>query len=306
MIKKWLTGLFTNPFDQLLKKASAENASRFLIVWNRGMGDVPLGLYALVHRIRTFIPNASITFLTRSDLADTFKMLEGIQVLVAEDWKRGNQYDTGQSLKEHNLALNMFDVVLEKPDPTRWLKWQLGTLVPKLKWCDEWDALVDRFDLDPNETYIGAHVNTETGGYYGYEKNWDVSCWQKLFNLVQKENKGKILLFGMEKEPAFLMDGVIDLRGETSLFDMLSLVKNRCRYLVAPDSGVLSLVYYLNATYPLTLVSLWADPRQGVLKQNVASPNYELEHTPLIGENDNVSNISVDAVYNALFSKSHE
>lgn len=300
-MKKLLDAIRPNPFDKLLKKMAYEEKGRFLVIWNRGLGDIPLGLYALVHRIRTFIPNASITFLTRKDLEKAFSMLGGVQVLIGETWKRGELFNIEETLKEHDLSTNMFDVVLEKPDPTRWLKWQLGTLVPKLIWQEEWDALIDKYELDPNETYIGCHVQTETGVYYGYEKNWDLPSWRDLFKKIQEEKKGKILLFGMEKTPAFLMENVIDLRGKTDLFEMLSLIKNRCRYLVAPDSGVLSFSYYVDASFPIRVVSLWADPHQGVLRQNVRSPNSQFEHIPLRGKNNNVANISVSTVYHSLF-----
>lgn len=301
MIKRLIDSMRPNPFDKLLRQMASENKSRFLVIWNRGLGDIPLGLYALTHRVKMFIPHASITFLTRPDLADAFTMLEGVQVLVGSKWKRGAECNIEEALEEHQLSMNMFDVVLEKPDPTKWFKWQLGTLTPKLNWHEKWDGLIDKYELDPNETYIGAHVQTETGVYYGYEKNWDLPSWRNLFNRISAEKKGKVLLFGMKNEPAFLMDDVIDLRGKTTLFEMLSLIKNRCRYLVAPDSGVLSIAYYVNADYPIRVVSLWADPRQGVLRQKVASPNPQFEHTPLIGKNDNVANITVDSAYHALF-----
>jgi len=302
MIKRLFEVFRQNPFDTLLKRVVKEDKSRFLVVWNRGLGDIPLGLFALVHRIRSYIPHASITFLTRSDLVDAFKMLEGVKVLEGGEWQRGQPIDITKTLKEHQLAPNMFDVVLEKPDPTKWLKWQLGSLVPKLTWNEEWDALVEPYDLDPDETYIGCHVQTETGGYYGYEKNWDLASWRNLFKRINDEKKGKILLFGMEREPAFLMDNVIDLRGKTPLFEMLSIIKNRCRYLVVPDSGVLSIAYYVNVNYPIRTVSLWADHRQGVLRQDVPSPNSQFEHRPLHGKNDRVANISVSSVYDSLFS----
>ena len=92
------------------------------------------------------------------------------------------------------------------------------------------------------------------------------------------------------------MEGLIDLRGETTLHEMLSIIKNRCSYLIAPDSGVLSLTYYIDVTFPLKVISLWADPKQGILKQNVASPNPELVHAPLIGKKGDISSITVDEV----------
>lgn len=302
MIRKLLDCMRPNPFDQLLKKMAGENKSRFLIVWNRGLGDIPLGLYALLHRIREFMPHSSITFLTRKDLADAFLMLEDVHVLIASKWKRGGKAQLSDALIEHNLSKNMFDVILEKPDPTKWFKWQLGTLTPKLTWHEEWDALCNTFKIDSEKTYVGAHIQTETGMYYGYEKNWDLPSWRNLFNRISEEKKGTVLLFGMKKEPAFLMDHVIDLRGETSLFEMLSLIKNHCRYLIVPDSGVLSIAYYINANFPIRIVSLWSDPCQGVLRQAVASPNPQLEHLPLTGKDHNVSNISVSAAYQTLFS----
>jgi ADP-heptose:LPS heptosyltransferase len=301
MLKKLIEPFRPNPFDKLLKQMEKEEKSRFLVVWNRGLGDIPLGLYALVYRIRSYIPRASITFITRKDLADLFTMLDDVKVIVGKTIVRGKPVDVDVTLKEHQLSSNMFDVVLEKPDPTRWLKWQLGMLTPKLTWNSEWDALIDKYDLDPNETYIGCHVQTETGVHYGYEKNWDLPSWRNLFKKIHEEKKGKILLFGMESEPAFLMEDVIDLRGKTNVFEMLSLIKNRCRYLVAPDSGVLSVAYYVNASYPIRVVSLWSDPRQGVLRQKVDSPNPQFEHIPLHGKGDSVTNISIDAVYDALF-----
>ena len=301
MIKKFVDWARPNPFDRLLKKMAAENKSRFLIVWNRGLGDIPLGLYALVYSIREFIPHSSITFLTRKDLAEAFLMLEDVNVLVASNWQRGKEPCLSEALIEHNLSNNMFDVILEKPDPTKWFKWQLGTLTPKLKWNNSWDTLCTSFKIDPEKTYIGAHIQTETGIYYGYEKDWDIASWRNLFNRIYEEKKGTILLFGMKKEPAFLMDHVIDLRGLTSLHSMLSLIKNCCRYLIAPDSGVLAITYYLNIDFPIRIVSLWSDPYQGVLRQAVDSPNRQMKHIPLLGKHKAVGNIDEKTAYNALF-----
>ena len=301
MIKKLIDWIKPNPFDHLLKKMAGENKSRFLIVWNRGLGDIPLGLYALVYRIREFIPHSSITFLTRKDLAEAFLMLDDVNVLIASTWKRGKEACLSDALIEHNLSTNMFDVLLEKPDPTKWFKWQLGTLTPKLTWNNQWDTLCSSFKIDASQTYIGAHIQTETGMHYGYEKNWGLSSWRNLFNRIYEEKKGTILLFGMKKEPAFLMDHVIDLRGLTSLFDMLSLIKNCCRYLIVPDSGVLSMTYYLNIDFPIRVVSLWSDPCQGVLRQAVDSPNRQMKHIPILGKNELIGNIDEKTAFDALF-----
>ena len=301
MLKRIINAIRPNPFDMLLKQVSQEDKNRFLIVWNRGLGDVPLGLYALVHRINSYIPHASITFLTRKDLAQACQLIDGIKILVDERWERGKPVNIEKSLKNHDLSTNMFDVVLEKPNPTKWLKWQLKTLVPKLKYKKEWDDLTEKYKLDPNETYIGCHIQTETENFYDYEKNWDLASWRDLFKRISQEKKGKVLLFGMNKNPAFLMDDVIDLRGQTNLIEMISLIKNRCCYLVAPDSGVLSISFYIDIEYPIHVVSLWSDSKQGILRQGVHSPNSQYKHVPLRGKNSNVTNISVSQVYKSLF-----
>ena len=74
---------------------------------------------------------------------------------------------------------------------------------------------------------------------------------------------------------------VIDLRGKTSILEVLSIIKNKCSYLILPDGGILSLTYFLDINFPIKIVSLWND-YQGVLKQRVRSPNQMLEHIPIV------------------------
>lgn len=296
ILKSLLRKLGPNPLDQRLKRVQKENKKSILITWNRGLGDIPLGLYALVFRIRQFVPDAKVTFLTREDLKDGFALLKNVSVLACPKWKRGHPIHLMETLTEHQLSQDSFDLILENPDPTNWVKWQLGMLTPKLHWDSSWDSLSKRFELETG--YVGVHVQTET--HYAYEKNWPTSYWEELFReLTQKEGK-KVILFGFQNKPSFPIEGVIDLRGKTTLFEMLSIIKNCCSYLVVPDSGVLSITYYLDVFFPIRIVSLWADPRQGVLKQNVSSPNGGLRHIPLLSKGENLVNIPVDEVMDAL------
>lgn len=286
-----------NPLDQLLKRCRKEDKNSFLIYWNRGLGDIPLGLYALCTQIRTWIPKARIVFLTRPDLSLGFTMLENVEVIVDKMMKRAVPY----SLETAPISIREFDMVIEKVDSKKWLNWQLGKLTPKLKWQDKWNQLSERFGLMESKEYLGVHVSSETSGYYGYEKNWSAESFQRLFDKIGKEKKQKILLFGMKKEGFFQGADLIDLRGDTSLFEMISIIKNHCSHLLAPDSGVLSIVYYINEEFPLKVVSLWADPRQGILKQKVLSPNTKLFHYPLIGRKECVENISTEEVFKSLY-----
>jgi ADP-heptose:LPS heptosyltransferase len=247
--------------------------------------------------IRENVPDAQITILTRSDLKEGFSLLEGVEAIAAPNWKRGEKFSLKATLKELNLERSSFDVLIENPDPTKWCKWQLGALVPKLKWQSSWDDLADKFAIAEGQ-YVGVQVQTETS--YGYEKNWPEKNWKELLAKLYKERGIKAILFGQGASSGFLEEGMIDLRGKTTLLEMLSVIKNHCNYLVVPDSGVLSLSYYIDASFPLKIVSLWADPRQGVLKQNVASPNPQLIHVPLLGEGERVGAIAVTAVLEAL------
>lgn len=285
-------------FDRLVKKAAKENKKRFLLCWNRGLGDIPLGLYALIYRIREFIPDAKITFLTRSDLFLGFNLLSQVEVLVDPSWKRGEPFDLKRSLDLMQKNRDLFDIIIQKPDPTKWVKWQLGRIIPKLNWSEKYDVLCKRFDLDHKQKYIAIHIQTET--QYRYEKNWPFAYWQECLQQLITVLGVTPILFGFSKKVLFIQEKVIDLRGETTLLEMLSIIKNRCSYLLTPDSGVLSMTYYLNSPFTLNVVSLWADPKQGILKQRVESPNPLLRHIPLIAKRKDISNISVKQVMKTL------
>lgn len=301
MLKRLLRKVLPNPLDSLLHKAVQCGHKRFLLAWNRGLGDIPLGLYATVYRIRELIPEAEVTFVTRKDLLEGFEMLEGVEVLASGKWKRRQPFSLQETVEELGRSLKQWDVVIEAPDPTYWVKWQLGRLIPKLKWDPLWDSLCERFSLHTGEKYIGVHVQTETGANYGYEKNWPLENFQKLFESL-KEKNCKIILFGFSKEPSFSLPNLIDLRGETTMREMLSIIKNRCSHLIVPDSGVLSMSYFIDLSFDLKIVSLWSDPYQGVLKQNVASPNPRLYHRPLIAPQGDLRQLPVEAVIQAMFS----
>ncbi|MBS0629603.1 MAG: hypothetical protein JSS30_05185 [Verrucomicrobia bacterium] len=297
MFKKLYRKFGPNPLDQLLKRAQKQNQKKILLFWNRGLGDIALGLFAIVHRIRQFIPDAQITFLTRPNLHDGFVLLGDVEILVAPDLKRKDKIDVRKLLYSMDIDPAQFDLIIDSPDPTYWVKWQLGKLTPVLHWQKQWDNLCEKYNLDPNATYVGAHVQCETS--YATWRNWPNESWAALFEKITCSGK-KVLLFGFENEPKFEIPGVIDLRGKTPLFELLSIIKNRCSALVVPDSGVSSMVYFLKETFPIKHISLWADPHMGILKQNVASPNPKLTHIPLLGKDKNIANITVDEVYGHL------
>ena len=290
---------FPNRLDWLCRGAKRRRSTRILIAWNRGLGDIALGLYAIVHRIRYWIPEAEITFLIRANLREGFSLLDGVQTILAPSWVRGEPYDVNQTLISLGRSPKEFDLIIPWPSPTEWVNWQYGQLVPRLKWNPSHDELYKKFDLPLHFTYIGVQAVAET--HYGLWRNWPQNRWIELFEKLHPYDSVRVILFGFGSEPTFSSDRIIDLRGKTSLFNLLSIIKNRCRYLIAPDSGILSMVYYLDAAFPLQIVSLWADPKHGILKQNVASPNPLLVHRPLIGDHRDLSTVSADHVLNSLF-----
>lgn len=293
-------GIRFNEFDRLLREAQGKDVKKILAVWNRGLGDIPLGLYALVERVKTFIPDAEITFMTRLELLEAFSLLGEVRFIGVPWWERGRPVDVKETLRKLNLPEDAFDLILEKIDPSKWFSWQIGHLIPRLSWKTDYDSLCRRFELNGTFSYIGAHISTETQHFYGYRKDWPLEKWRELFKVICNDNV-RVILFGLKKE-GFENDNpfVIDLRGETGLLEMLSIIKNRCKALIAPDGGILSIVYYLDVDFPIKIISLWSDPNQGILKQAVPSPNPGLLHIPLIGKNRDVSMINVDEVMGAL------
>lgn len=301
LLKRYLV---RNPYDAALQQAQSREMKKFLFVWNRGLGDIPLGLYALVHRLKSFIAEAEVTFLTRLDLREGFAMLGGVETLVSPSIRRGEEFVLDEILSQLGSSRKSFDQIFEKPDPTRWLPWQIGTLTPRLQWSSAWDGMgakfKEQFNLISQGPIIGVHVQTETNFVYNYEKNWPDESWRTFFTRATCELGAKVVLFGFQTTPQFEGQGIIDLRGRTSLIEMMSIIKNCCTHLVVPDSGVLSVAYYLDIAKPLTVISLWADPKQGVLRQKVASPNPYFKHYPLIGKAKDTSRIPVEAVMECL------
>jgi ADP-heptose:LPS heptosyltransferase len=287
-----------NPLDWRLKRCAKKGGRKILIGWNRGLGDLALGLYAIIHRIKEIIPNAHITFLTRKNLQDGFSLLEGIDVLVASDWKRGEAYSVPRTLSQLQIDFRSFDLILAAPSPTDWVHWQRGKLVPRLRWKAAHDSLWRQFDLPATYTYIGVQVEAETP--YGLWRNWPVNRWEEFFARLRTYPSIRVLLFGVGHSPLFSCSNVIDLRGKTSLCELLSIIKSRCAAVILPDSGILSMVYYLDESFSIHVISLWGDPHHGILKQNVASPNPLLLHSPLIGRLRDLSSVTVDALWEVL------
>lgn len=287
-------------FDRALDAAVRAGTRDFVFGWNRGLGDIALGLVPLFQRIRAAVPTARIEVYTRADLAAGFALAGCDAVHTVAGLARGPAVDVAAAAAQaRQLPANA--VVFADPDPTRWLDGRRTTHPPVLHWQPQWDALADALvPPAPERITIGAHVSSETARYYGYVKDWPFAHWRSLLARFQHRDDVRWLLFGHTAEPPLPSGNVVDLRGRTDLLTLLAVLRTHCRILVAPDSGILTLAYYLAGSTALDVVSLWSDPRQGVLKQRCPSANPRLVHTPLIGPGEDVRAIPVDQVEAAV------
>ena len=293
--------LLGTEFDRAIARAAREPRDGVLLFWNRGLGDVVLALVPLFARIRQRVPGARITVLTRAELDEPFRLAGADDVRVVPGLARSARFAPQELLAAAGCDPRRFGAVLLELDPTRWLRGERDRFPPRLRWNDAWDALAATAVPEaPGRRLIGAHVSAETAGYYAYVKDWPVERWRELFARFAGDDAVRWVLFGHRPEPAFDLPNVADLRGRTGFLEMMAIVKNRCRALVGPDSGILNTAYYIDAPAPLALVSLWSDPRQGILRQGSPSPNPLLTHVPIVGRDEDVRNIGVDDVEAAL------
>jgi len=281
--------------------AGASEGANFVFGWNRGLGDIALGLCPLFARIRARRPAASITVFTRADLVDALHLTDADRIVAIPGLARGEPVDLDAAAARTGECIADGAVRFADPDPTRWLEGQRTEHPPVLRWDPAWDARADELLAARTDVVtIGAHVASETARYYGYVKDWPPAHWRALFARFADAARVRWVLFGHAADADYTQANVCDLRGRTGFLDLLAVVRTRCRLLVAPDSGVLTMAYYLAGDRPLDVISLWSDPRQGVLKQGCSSPNPRLAHTPLVGRDEDVRNLTVDAVADAV------
>ena len=58
---------FGTTFDRALERARHDPRKAYLFFWNRGLGDIALGLVPLFERIRSEVPDARIAVATREE-----------------------------------------------------------------------------------------------------------------------------------------------------------------------------------------------------------------------------------------------
>ncbi len=296
-IERMVDALIGSPFDRTLARAASNPRAEFLFIWNRGLGDIALGIEALFRRIRDVVPGARIVVVTRDDLREGFVLAGADDIHVMPGLERGPPIPHHCIAAVTGIDPARFTAIFEEFDPERWVRTLRDRYPPRLAWPPEFDARAEPFlDGDDARPWIGVHAASETATHYSFNKDWPFEHWQRLFALVDARLPVRWVLFGHRAAPPLPGANVLDLRGRTSILDMLALIRRRCHVLVAPDSGVLTMAYCLDAPFDLTVVSLWSDARLGIHRIGATSPNPRLKHLPLTGRGGNVGNVMPEDV----------
>ncbi|MEO8485358.1 MAG: glycosyltransferase family 9 protein [Betaproteobacteria bacterium] len=300
-LRSWGDRFGGEPYERALARGARERRGRIVYFWNRGLGDIALGLVPMFARAAAKLPDAAIEVVTRADLAEPFRLTAARAIHVVPGLQRGERI--GAATACARLAADPRDgaLAIDAPDPTRWLAVARRPAPPRFRWSAAFDALAAPLVAhDDGRPWIAVHASTETAQHYRTVKDWPADAWRALFAEMARRRDVRFVLLGHARAPDLAADNVIDLRGRTGFLQMLALVRARCTALVAPDGGVLNAVYLLDASFPITVVSLWSDPRQGLLKSRAASPNPHLVHVPFVGAGDDVRTIAPADVLAAL------
>jgi ADP-heptose:LPS heptosyltransferase len=291
--------------DIVLKQAQKEKYRNFLIAWIKGLGDIPLRLCGFSHYIKSHIPEVQISYITRPGLEEALSLMEDVpQVIVVPSWRRGDSKQglpTLQAIEEYLEEIGRrqeFEVLIPQVNRGRWRRNQIGRYVPRLQWKEEYDNYGRQLRQKTRGARVVAiHLEAGTQKFYRVPvtKDWDRKNWLEVLREILVIPDTVIFLLGAEKTGITLeSDRIVDLRGDTSVIQALSLILASDLFL-APDSGLLNLVYYLGTEKPLKVISLWGQIA-GCLQQAVPSPNPRLQHFPIIGKDHWVNNIIPEAV----------
>ena len=301
LLRAWGDRLGAEPYERALALGARERRDRVVFYWNRGLGDIALGLVPMFARAAARLPGAAIEVVTRAELAEPFRLTDARAIHVVPGLERGERIGAETACARLAADPRLGALAIDAPDPTRWLAATRAPAPPRFHWSAAFDALgASLAGGDDGRPWVAVHPSTETSQHYGYRKDWPAEAWRALFDEAARRHDARFVLLGHARTPPLAGANVVDLRGKTGFLEMLALVRTRCACLIAPDAGVLNAVYFLDASFPITVVSLWSDPRQGILKSRHASPNPRLVHLPLVGADNDVRTIPPADVLAAL------
>ena len=286
-LRNFIRAITPNPFLKTLSKLP--NKARICLFWNRGLGDIPLELYALIKTIRDTVKEAKITIITRDDLYQGFTLLgDSIEILTTTHLVRKSHEPYDLIFDTLKLDPKTFDHIFYKPDPAYWVKKQKKNLQIALKWNM---ALFNPLKIETYKPKAFLHVHSET--VYGFEKNLPKSTWDEVISDLKAKGYYTIAL-GFNKHASFEVD--LDLRGDTDLYQIISSLLDETSVFIGPDSGLLNILYYLDVQAKIHLISFWANTQVGLIKQGTSSPNKHLVHDMIIAKDQDLSKLNASQI----------
>src|SRR4029453_11600982 len=183
--------------DRAVRRAAAGPRRVFLFFWNRGLGDIALGLVPVFARVRRDVPGARIIVVTRPELKEPFALTDADAVVTIAGLARGERVTLADLRAIAGLELDRCAAVFADPDVNRWLRGRRREFPPLLRFDPAWDAFADRLaPAAAGEVYVGAHVSAETRQYYSYAKDWEPDSWRRLMASFDDAPGGRWILFG--------------------------------------------------------------------------------------------------------------
>ncbi len=280
--------ILPNPFVQILKKL--KNDASIILFWNRGLGDIPLLMYPLLSIIRKNCHNAKITIITRKDLYEGFLLLDAsLTVFSSEKLIRKMPEPYSEILAELNLIPSNYDYIFYRPAAANWGRRERKGLICRLNWNE---TFFTPHEIKTTKPIAVLHINSET--VYKFEKNLAEEAWHYIIGDLKHKGYFVIAVGFSQNSGDFDVDQ--DLRGKTSLFELISLMINHKGLFIGPDSGLLNTLYYLDVQVGYHLISFWSNPRVGLLKQNTPSPNNLLKNDVILAPDENLSKLSAKVI----------
>jgi len=296
-LKNLIRYLRPNPFIKDLK--NLKSAPKLLLFWNRGLGDIPLEIYPLLELIKKYAPNSFISIITRADLYEGFTLLgANIKIYVSTNLERKKPEDVDKIFEELELNQRDFDRIWIKPDPAYWAKKIKKNLKIHLTWQDQF---FKKHTFITKKPLAVLHIHSET--VYGFEKNLPPTSWHHVIENLKQKGYYTLALGFSKNSGNFDVD--CDLRGQTTLYDVLSLVIDYEPLFIGPDSGLLNMLYYLDTQKPLYLISFWANPKVGLLKQNTPSSNGLLKHELILAPDEQLHALDPRKITDKIPSVAH-
>src|SRR5436190_16515954 len=121
LARRFADRTFGTEFDRALARAHQDTRKRFLFFWNRGLGDIALGLVPLFQRIRDEFPGARIEVVTREELRAPFELAHVDALHVVKDLQREARIDFAAVAPDLGIELDRYAACFAYPDPNRWL-----------------------------------------------------------------------------------------------------------------------------------------------------------------------------------------